>query len=253
MLVLCILAGTSLLSAQWTGHPHLQIYTGYEPFSMDAKKVRHVTGGELDYSPIKSVLELSQKEVTHSVPIGLRIGAAIFDEEVPVRFNADLYGSIHLFAPTFYSARFGLSIEPEWKKKGQVVAPFLGLGLEGHIVWGDAGEVGSDNPNDLNLLAPDGHSYPSGSDFNLTSNVLFGLQGYIGLRFYTGVHNNIFVMAGYQIAANPEIWTYRIVDANASDVSYEIPRRYIDAHPELKPNTVKQDGPFIRLGYSFTP
>ncbi len=107
---------------------------------MDAKKVRHVTGGELDYSPIKSVLELSQKEVTHAVPIGVRIGAAIFDEEVPVRFNTDLYGSIHLFAPTFYSARFGFSIEPEWKKKGRWWHPFLAWGSKGTSSGGTRGK-----------------------------------------------------------------------------------------------------------------
>jgi hypothetical protein len=230
-------------------HPHIQVFLGYEPYKQDASKYSILTGGELDRSAEKSYINVDQAATTNAVTFGARAGVLVFQDENPFRFNFDMSCALNVFTKSFYGARFGLSIEPEFKRPTSPLAAFLGAGIDGYILWGNIGEVGSASPNDLYLDAPDGHLYPIGSDFDIQSNFLMGVNAYFGLRFYTGKYNNIFVLAGYQVAANAEKWNYTITDCDNSDFKYDIPRSLLPMHP----NKVVQDGPFFRIGFSFTP
>ncbi len=246
---LVLLLLPAIVSAQYKAHPHIQIFVGYEPYKQDEKFYTIQTGGELDWSVEKSLLKVDQHATTDAVTFGVRLGTLLYQDENPFRFNIDLSAGLNVFTKSFYGGRFGFSVEPEFKRPGMPIAAFLGAGIDGYILWGNMGEVGGSSKNDLYLSAPDGHNYPIGSRFDIQSNFLMGLNGYFGLRYYVGNFNNIFVLAGYQIAAVAEKWNYTLVDANNSDITYDIPRDYLPTHPNL----VNQDGPFFRVGFSFTP
>ena len=239
---------TASAFAQPEAHPHAQIFLGYAPYKMNEAKYSFQTGGEFDRSPIPSMINVDQKKTENAVTFGGRFGVLVFQHDNPFRFNFDLEGDLNVFTGSFSSARFSLIIEPEFKRES-FIAPFLGVGINGYTIWGDIGEVGATNPQDLLLVAPDGHSYPIGSKISITSNFLFGISTYIGLRFYTGEFNNIFVSGGYQIAAEASKWNYEITDSNDSEQRYSIPRNIFPQHP----NAVNLDGLFFRIGFSFTP
>lgn len=238
----------SIAEGQFQAHPHAQLYLGYAPYKMSESKYTLITGGELDTSPQKSLIIVDQKKTDNAVTFGGRFGVLIFDGDFPFRWNFDLEGELNVFTSSFNSARFGISFEPEFKRDAPI-APYFGIGLSGYTIWGDIGEVGKSDPNDLFLSAPDGHNYPTGSKISITSNFLFGVSTYLGMRIYTGEFNHIFLSGGYQIAAEASKWNYHIIDSNDSDQRYEIPRSILPQHPR----PVNQDGFFFRGGFSFTP
>ena len=236
------------ISAAQNAHPHVQVFMGYEPYKMSSANYSIQTGGELDTSPEKSLLVVEQKESKNAVTVGLRLGALVYAENQPFRYNVDLESSVNLFSASFASARFSLNVEPEFVSESALAA-FLGLSVNGYIIWGEVGEVGGNSTNDLFLSAPDGHNYPVGSKININSNFLMGISPYFGLRFYTGEFNNIFIAGGYQLAATASKWNYTIVDSGDEEQRYDIPRNLLPRHP----NPVEFDGLFFRVGFSFTP
>ncbi len=248
-LVISMLCAGHVAQAQVEFHPMGQVFIGSEPFRMRAKTISIETGPELDASGVPSVFEFDQKAGENAVTFGGRLGVLVFAPDQPFRMNFLLEGALNVFSSSFNSVSGALVFEPEYRREGSPVAPFLGIGLHGYSIWGDMGTVGGTDENDYFLLAPDGHSYPAGSPMTVVSNFLVGLTTRMGIKIYTGDYNHVFLMAGYQIASVAETWNFHLEDADDPDITYRIPDRYMTDRPE----PVKLDGVFFRAGFSFTP